>query len=148
MFCATVGRTAHRERASGAIFAAMRTWVCLNSTMCESRRKSKHALASIPFGFVATRDYHAGAGRGEGSAGQGPAARTGSTLLGNACIGFRLVGRTDEKIDIELYNLRDDPSETRDLSGEHPDIVARIAKVMKEQHIPSKDFPFPALDNQ
>jgi len=47
---------------------------------------------------------------------------------------------------IELYNLRDDPSETRDLSGKHPEIVARIANVMKEQHIPSKDFPFPALD--
>ena len=48
---------------------------------------------------------------------------------------------------IELYNLRDDPSETRDLSGEHPDIVERIAKIMKEQHTPSKDFPFPALDS-
>jgi arylsulfatase A len=48
---------------------------------------------------------------------------------------------------IMLYNLRDDPSETRDLSGKHPDIAARIAKIMKEQHTPSKDFPFPALDN-
>jgi arylsulfatase A len=48
---------------------------------------------------------------------------------------------------IELYNLRDDPSETRDLSGEHADIVERIAKIMKEQHTPSKDFPFPALDS-
>ncbi len=48
---------------------------------------------------------------------------------------------------IELYNLQDDPSETRDLSGERPDVVARIAKIMREQHTASKDFPFPALDN-
>jgi arylsulfatase A-like enzyme len=48
---------------------------------------------------------------------------------------------------IELYNLRDDPSETRDVSGKHPDVVAKIAKTMREQHTPAKDFPFPALDN-
>jgi len=48
---------------------------------------------------------------------------------------------------IELYNLEDDPSETRDLSGERPDVVARIARIMREQHTASKDFPFPALDN-
>ena len=48
---------------------------------------------------------------------------------------------------IELYNLEDDPSETRDLSGERPDVVARIAKIMREQHTASKDFPFAALDN-
>ena len=54
---------------------------------------------------------------------------------------------TKPNLHIALYNLRDDPSETRDLSGKHPDIVARIAKLMREQHTPSKDFPFPALDN-
>ncbi len=52
------------------------------------------------------------------------------------------------KIHIELYNLRDDPSETRDLSEKHPDTVTRMMKIMKEQHTPSKDFPFPALDNR
>ncbi|NWG13843.1 MAG: arylsulfatase [Acidobacteria bacterium] len=54
---------------------------------------------------------------------------------------------TKPNMHIELYNLREDPSETRDLSEKHPDIVARIAKIMREQHTPSKDFPFPALDN-
>ncbi len=55
---------------------------------------------------------------------------------------------TDPKPDlhIELYNLREDPSETRDLSEKHPDIVARIEEIMRDQHTPSKDFPLPALD--
>ncbi len=47
---------------------------------------------------------------------------------------------------IELYNLADDPFETRDLSAEYPDIVARIANLMRTQHTASRDFPFPALD--
>jgi arylsulfatase len=49
---------------------------------------------------------------------------------------------------IELYNLKEDPSETRDLSQSRPDIVAKIAKVMRDQHTPSNDFPFPALDRR
>ncbi len=55
---------------------------------------------------------------------------------------------TDPKPDlhIELYNLREDPAETRDISEKHPDIVARIEKIMRDQHTPSKDFPLPALD--
>jgi arylsulfatase A len=56
-------------------------------------------------------------------------------------------GDAKPNMHIELYNLQDDPSETRDLSGERPDVVARIAKIMREQHTASKDFPFPALDN-
>jgi arylsulfatase A len=49
---------------------------------------------------------------------------------------------------IELYNLKADPHEEKDVSAEHPEIVAQIAKLMKEQHVPSAEFPFPALDNQ
>ena len=49
---------------------------------------------------------------------------------------------------IELYDLKNDPHEERDVSGEHPEIVAKIAKLMKDEHVPSKEFPFPALDNQ
>ena len=49
---------------------------------------------------------------------------------------------------IELYNLASDPHEERDVSAEHPDVVEKIATLMREQHVPSKAFPFPALDGQ
>lgn len=48
---------------------------------------------------------------------------------------------------IELYNLKTDRAETTDVSAQHADVVAQIEKIMREQHTPSKDFPFPALDN-
>jgi arylsulfatase A len=47
---------------------------------------------------------------------------------------------------IELYNLKTDPYETTDVSAQHPDVIAQIEKVMREQHTPNPDFPFPALD--
>jgi arylsulfatase A len=54
---------------------------------------------------------------------------------------------TKPNLHVELYDLRTDPSETLDVSAEHPDIATKIEKIMKEQHSPSKDFPFPALDS-
>ena len=42
----------------------------------------------------------------------------------------------------ELYNLKDDPSETRDLASSSPDKVKKMKKEMLEQHSPSKEFPF------
>jgi hypothetical protein len=47
---------------------------------------------------------------------------------------------------VALYNLRSDPHETTDVSAQHPEIVAQIEKVIREQHTPNPDFPFPALD--
>jgi arylsulfatase A-like enzyme len=47
---------------------------------------------------------------------------------------------------IELYDLRKDPGETTEVSARHPNVVARIERLMREQHTPSKKFPFPALD--
>jgi arylsulfatase A len=47
---------------------------------------------------------------------------------------------------IELYDLAADPGETRDVSGQHPEMVAQIERLMREQHVPSGEFPFPALD--
>lgn len=49
---------------------------------------------------------------------------------------------------VELYDLNSDPSETRDVSAEHPDIVAQLAAIMKQEHTPSAEFPIPALDRQ
>lgn len=47
---------------------------------------------------------------------------------------------------LELYNLADDPGETRDLAAEHPDIVAKILGIMKREHVPSELFPLRAID--
>jgi arylsulfatase A len=47
---------------------------------------------------------------------------------------------------LELYDLKSDPTESKDVAAEHPKIVAQIEKIMREQHTPSQLFPFPALD--
>ncbi len=56
--------------------------------------------------------------------------------------------KKNEKPDltIELYNLKDDPAETKNVAADHPDVVAKLEALMREQHSPSKDFPLPALD--
>ncbi len=46
----------------------------------------------------------------------------------------------------ELYNLATDLREEHDVAAAHPEIVARLTRLMKQQHTPSKEFPFPALD--
>lgn len=53
------------------------------------------------------------------------------------------------KIDysIELYDLAKDPGETKNIATEHPDVIAKMERIMREQHTNSADFPFPALDN-
>ena len=48
----------------------------------------------------------------------------------------------------ELYNLRDDPGQKKDVSADHPDIVARIERIFQEQHTPSATFPIPILDTK
>ena len=55
--------------------------------------------------------------------------------------------KAQPNLHIELYNLKDDISETKDVSAQHPDIVAKTEKIMREQHTPSAEFPLPALDN-
>jgi arylsulfatase A-like enzyme len=47
---------------------------------------------------------------------------------------------------IELYNLDDDPQEATDVAGAHPDVIARLAKLLTEQHVRSELFPIRALD--
>lgn len=46
----------------------------------------------------------------------------------------------------ELYNLATDPSEKENIAAAHPDIVARLQKIMDAEHTPSSEFPFPLLD--
>jgi arylsulfatase A len=55
-------------------------------------------------------------------------------------------GKAKPDLHIELYDLKNDIAESHDVSSEHPEITAKLDKLMREQHVPSKDFPFPALD--
>ena len=54
--------------------------------------------------------------------------------------------KAQPNLHLELYNLASDPHETTDVSAQHPDIVAKLEQWMREQHTPSTEFPFPALD--
>ncbi len=46
-----------------------------------------------------------------------------------------------EKAKLELFNLKTDRAETTDVANQHPEIVAQIKQIMKEQHQPSTRFP-------
>ena len=48
--------------------------------------------------------------------------------------------------EIELYNLRKDPAEATNVAAEHPDTVEKMKRIMRDQHTPSQEFPFAALD--
>ncbi len=54
--------------------------------------------------------------------------------------------KASPNLKMELYNLRDDPAESRDVAGEHADVVAQLETILRQQHTPSPDFPFTALD--
>ncbi|MDO8542152.1 MAG: arylsulfatase [Opitutaceae bacterium] len=49
---------------------------------------------------------------------------------------------------IELYNLKNDPAESRNVAAEHPEIVAQLAAIQQAQHVPSKLWPIRALDGE
>jgi arylsulfatase A len=53
---------------------------------------------------------------------------------------------TPVEIRTELYDLEADESESRDVAGQHPEILARIEALMKSERTPSAEFPIPALD--
>lgn len=52
----------------------------------------------------------------------------------------------DPDAPVELYDIENDIGETRDAAAENPKIVAELRQIMVEEHRPSKEFPFPALD--
>lgn len=47
---------------------------------------------------------------------------------------------------LELYDLASDPTESRNVAAENPAVVAKMQRIMKEQHVPSKLWPIAALD--
>lgn len=46
----------------------------------------------------------------------------------------------------ELYDLSSDPTESKDVAAEHPDIVEKLEAIMKAEHVASDIFPIRALD--
>ena len=49
---------------------------------------------------------------------------------------------------IQLYNLKEDIGETKNVADQHPEIVQMMREIMKREHEPSEVFPFPALDKE
>jgi arylsulfatase len=47
---------------------------------------------------------------------------------------------------VQLYNLKDDIAESKDVAADHPEIVAEALKLMAEAHVPSAMFPLPGVD--
>jgi arylsulfatase A-like enzyme len=60
--------------------------------------------------------------------------------------GAKAKAKTAATPTLELYNLKADPAETTNIAAKHPDIVAKLEKVAREQHAGSPEFPFAALD--
>ncbi len=46
----------------------------------------------------------------------------------------------------ELYDLATDPNEATDVAARHPDVVARLERVMAEQHVRNPNFPLQTID--
>ena len=55
-------------------------------------------------------------------------------------------GKKAGKPTLELFDLATDLHEEHNVADQHPDLVAKFEALMKPQHTPSKQFPFPALD--
>lgn len=48
--------------------------------------------------------------------------------------------KTDKKLPVELYNLKDDIGEKNNIADKHPELVAKVKKIFKEAHTPSEHF--------
>lgn len=57
--------------------------------------------------------------------------------------GVRTQLRENPDAALELYDLDGDPGETKNLAEAHPDVVARIEKIMRQQHIADENWKFP-----
>jgi arylsulfatase A-like enzyme len=42
---------------------------------------------------------------------------------------------------LELYHLKDDPTEAKDVAAQHPDVVQRLSKILTASHAPERDYP-------
>ena len=49
---------------------------------------------------------------------------------------------------LQLYDLKGDVGETRDVAAAHPDVVATMEALLSREHQPSSAFPIPAIDGE
>ncbi len=56
------------------------------------------------------------------------------------------LGLREGDMSIQLYDLADDPYETTDVAGDHPELVAQVAAILATAHARSDAFPLPAVD--
>ncbi len=47
----------------------------------------------------------------------------------------------------EIYDLENDPGETKNIAAETPELQKEFMGIAAEAYKPSKEFPFPLLDN-
>ncbi|MBS1720285.1 MAG: arylsulfatase [Armatimonadetes bacterium] len=47
---------------------------------------------------------------------------------------------------VELYDLAQDPQESKNVAADHPEIVAQGLKLFKKMHVPNAKFPLPGVD--
>jgi arylsulfatase len=49
---------------------------------------------------------------------------------------------------LELYDLKADPTEKKDVAARHPDVVKRLERILDTDRVPSKLFPIKCLDGR
>lgn len=52
------------------------------------------------------------------------------------------------RLEIELYDLHNDPAESQNIAADHPQIVRDIEEVFAREHVPSLEFPLPGVDKK
>lgn len=55
-------------------------------------------------------------------------------------------GMNRGNVKVQLYNLKDDVSESTDVAKEHPELVEKLTAMMMEQHQPSELYPLRPFD--
>lgn len=54
--------------------------------------------------------------------------------------------KKDATVKTQLYNLATDPQEKTDVADANPEVVAKLEKIMRTQHVASTNFPISVLD--
>ena len=49
-------------------------------------------------------------------------------------------------LELELFDLSADESESIDLASKYPAIVSKMEDIMKNEHVPSLEFPMKRID--
>jgi arylsulfatase len=58
-------------------------------------------------------------------------------------------GLKDKETDssLQLYNLKNDPAESKNVADEYPEVVRKIEDIMKSSRVDSDKFPFPEINS-